>query len=76
MKPPTRFVSYERCVCGATYKKFRSGANIQEAIKRIRDRNDGEVYLSWGPILWEMRCMKTEDWFLQHYECRPEEENE
>ncbi len=82
-EPPTRkipggrrilWVDFTRCTCGGTYAAFRSGATFADASLRLRQAakaagDDGGGFRSRRPVLTQLRAIKLEAWFLEHWPC-------
>ena len=73
---PGPWVDARRCDCGEDYKTFRAWPSFEDAAFRIRVANggfgEGGGFRSRGPVLWMMRVMKLEAWYLAHQACAPE----
>lgn len=73
--PSGPWVDETRClVCGALYSAHRGSYGFQEAAQRIRqgakaEGDAGGGYRSRRPVLWALRCLKLEDWYLEHWPC-------
>lgn len=74
-KSPGEWVDEQRCsVCGSTYDSYRSGVSFSEGAQRLRfaaraQGAEGGGWRSPGPVLWAMRVIKMERWFLEHFPC-------
>jgi hypothetical protein len=68
-------VDETECACGALYRDFRAYPGWREAADRIRaaaraDGDKGAGFRSRGPVLWVMRTIKLERWYMEHAFCR------
>jgi hypothetical protein len=75
-KAPGDWVDEESCACGATYHAFRAGVRYTEGAATVRrmngqDRDTPNGWRSRGPVLWAMRVMKLQAWYLEHATCAP-----
>jgi hypothetical protein len=72
-KAPGPWVDLNRCeVCGQTYESFNSGVSFDEGVQKIRHAagwQSGGGYRTPGPVLWAMRTIKAERWYLEHFFC-------
>lgn len=76
---PGPWVDEHRCEgCGERYDEYVAGITFDAAAHRLRQAakaagDEGGGYRSRGPVLWVMRCMKLEDWYMRHFGCCPDE---
>ena len=72
-KAPGPWVDLERCaVCGQTYRAFNSGVSFGQGVTRIRQTagwQAGGGYRTPGPVLYAMRTIKAERWYMEHFMC-------
>lgn len=72
---PGQWVDERRCaVCGARYVDHRGSYDGQEAARRLRDAakaagDDSGGFRSRRAVLWWLRVLKLEDWYLAHLLC-------
>jgi hypothetical protein len=72
---PGPWVDETRCaVCGASYRAHRGSYSGDEAARQLRAAakaagDDGGGYRSRRAVLWWLRCLKLEDWYLSHLFC-------
>jgi hypothetical protein len=66
--PHAEYVTSNMChSCGEGYADFRAGISFADARQRLCDL--GYEYISRGPVLWMMRVMKLDSFFLKHSSC-------
>jgi hypothetical protein len=75
-RPPGHWVDDEDCACGARYQDFKLGElGGKKNFARIRERlyhdyQHGKPYfLCRSLVLWYMRVMKLNEWYLEHAGC-------
>lgn len=72
-KAPHSVVNSEACICGEEYKDFRIDFSFTEARELVKERcltlegHDG--YKSRRSVLWAMRVVKLEAWYMRHALC-------
>jgi hypothetical protein len=72
-RPPGPWVDARACTCGASYEDFRAWPSFHDGAQRVRQVNgEGGGYRSRGPVLWAMRVLKLEAWYLEHLLCGQE----
>ncbi len=66
-KSPGSWVDLEDCaVCGELYKRWHgSGASWDAAVDSMEDG----AFKSRGPVLWRMRVLKVQEWYMRHSIC-------
>jgi hypothetical protein len=69
-RSPGRWVTRYECRCGARYSDFRSGLRWSDGVQAVRQINgEGGGFRTRGPVLWALRCMKLDAWFIVHAIC-------
>tara|TARA_Y100000310_G_C20462492_1_gene706034 strand:- start:560 stop:856 length:297 start_codon:yes stop_codon:yes gene_type:complete len=72
---PMPWVDEQRCeACGEEYSSFRCGVSWDDGVDAVRQANirNGGGYRSRGPVLWAMRVIKLDAWYLRHFPCGEE----
>lgn len=70
-RSPGPWVDPEQCeACGARYRDFRAGIDWSDGVALVRGHNgEGGGYRSRGPVLWAMRVLKLDAWYMEHWCC-------
>ena len=73
-RSPGSWVDEDRCDCGAAYADHRGSYGFHEAAQRLRAMakaagDEGGGFRSRGAVLWVLRTLKLESWYLEHWPC-------
>ena len=68
---PGSWVDEEACICGESYSVFSCGVTFTEARNAIKElnRDNYDGFKTRRTVLWMMRVMKLESWYLRHTLC-------
>jgi len=66
---PGWWVDEVSCVCGEFYSEFNCGLKWEQGVDLVRSVNAGRAYFSRGPVLWALRCLKLQEWYIRHAQC-------
>lgn len=78
---PEDWVDEECCSrCGEEYRRFVPGITFADGVALVRQVNggfeSGGGWRSRGAVLWAMRVLKLDAWYMKHSCCLPEGEEE
>jgi len=69
---PGPWVDESACTCGATYDKHRAGVTFgaaRTALEQAWPKQQGARFITTGPVLYMMRAIKLDDWYMSHHGC-------